>query len=348
MRVDQIRSFESELLLMEDDNIVSLDKGQHAAVADYHQKLLKELSSAFDVDSNAREKQLSLGMKITSFLGALGLAASIFFLFFQYWGRFTTSLQLFILMAAPMIGLAAMVYVSAKEKTGYFSKVLGLVTLTAFVLNIFMIGQIFNINPSENAFLLWAVFAFLLAYASDTRLLLAMGIIFLTFFLSAKAGTWNGAYWISFGDRPENFFPAALLLFMIPLLPHNRFSGFAVIYRVFAMLLFFIPLLILSNWGAVSYLDLPKDSIEAFYQVMGFVLSAAAIFIGIKKGYSEVVNTGNVFFTIFLYTKFYDWWWDWMPKYLFFLVIGLSAIVIMYLFKRIRSSTLEPVQEVST
>jgi len=126
------------------------------------------------------------------------------------------------------------------------------------------------------------------------------------------------------------------------------FSGFASIYRVFAMLLFFIPLLILSNWGAVSYLDLPKDSIEAIYQVMGFVLSAAAIYIGIKKGYSEVVNTGNVFFTIFLYTKFYDWWWDWMPKYLFFLVIGLSAIVIMYLFKRIRSSTLEPVQEVST
>ncbi len=32
------------------------------------------------------------------------------------------------------------------------------------------------------------------------------------------------------------------------------------------------------------------------------------------------MNTGNVFFTIFLYTKFYDWWWDWMPKYLFFLL----------------------------
>ena len=108
-----------------------------------------------------------------------------------------------------------------------------------------MLGQIFNITPSENAFLIWAVFAFLLAYATDARLLLGMGIILLASFLSAKTGTWSGSYWINFGERPENFFPAALILFFIPLLPHNRFSGFAAIYRVFAMLLFFIPVLIL-------------------------------------------------------------------------------------------------------
>ena len=29
-------------------------------------------------------------MKIASFLGALGLAASVFFLFYQFWGKFST------------------------------------------------------------------------------------------------------------------------------------------------------------------------------------------------------------------------------------------------------------------
>ena len=41
-------------------------------------------------------------------------------------------------------------------------------------------------------------------------------------------------------------------------------------------------------------------------------------------------------FCIFLYTKFYDWWWDWMPKYIFFLVMGLAAVLLLVVFKRLR------------
>ncbi len=346
-RADQIGYFQAELTIMEQENILSLNESQKSAIANYHVKLMAQLSSIFDIDSNKREKQLSLGMKIASFLGALGLAASIFFLFYQFWGRFSTSIQVFILISAPIIGLAATMYAANREKTGYFSKLIGLVSFACFVLNLSMLGQIFNIIPTANAFLVWAIFAFLLAYASDTRLLLAAGIICISSFLSAKTGTWSGCYWIHFGERPENFFPAAFILFMVPFLPHNRFSGFAEIYRVFAMLLFFIPVLILSNWGMISYIGLSKESVEIIYQVAGFVFSALAIWIGIQKGWPEVVNTGNVFFTIFLYTKFYDWWWDWMPKYLFFLFIGLTAILMLIVFKRLRNSVTKRMQEVS-
>jgi uncharacterized membrane protein len=346
-RADQIRHFQVELEIIEQEKIVSLHESQRSAIANYHENIITQLSSTFDIDSNKREKQLSLGMKIASFLGALGLAASVFFLFYQFWGRFSTSIQVFILIAAPLISLAATMYASHREKTGYFSKLLGLVSLACFVLNISMFGQIFNITPSAKAFLVWAIFAFFLAYASDTRLLLAAGIISISAFLSAQTGTWGGCYWIHLGERPENFFPAAFILFLVPLLPHGRFSGFAVIYRVFAMLLFFIPVLILSNWGIISYLNLTKETVEIIYQIAGFIFSAAAIWIGIYKSWPEVVNTGNVFFTIFLYTKFYDWWWEWMPKYLFFLVIGLTAILMLLIFKRLRNSAIKNMQEVS-
>ena len=116
-------------------------------------------------------------------------------------------------------------------------------------------------------------------------------------------------------------------------------------HSVFGMLIFFIPVLILSNWGIISYMNIEKDSIEVIYQIIGFAFSAGAIWIGIKNRWPEVVNTGNVFFTIFLYTKIYDWWWDWMPKYLFFLLIGLSAILMLLIFKRLRESTIKRVQE---
>jgi uncharacterized membrane protein len=346
-RADQIGYFKAELEIIEEEKIISLQESQRHAIANYHEKLMTELSTVFDIDSNKREKQLSLGMKIASFLGALGLAASVFFLFYQFWGRFSTGIQVFILIAAPLISLAATMYSSYREKTGYFSKLLGLVSFACFVLNLSMFGQIFNITPSANAFLIWAVFAFILAYASDARLLLATGIISISFFLSAQTGTWGGCYWIYLGKRPENFFPAAFLLFMVPFLPHDKFSGFAVIYRVFAMLLFFIPVLVLSNWGKISYMDFTNESVEIIYQIAGFVFSAAAIWLGIQRSWPEVVNTGNVFFTIFLYTKFYDWWWDWMPKYLFFLVIGLTAVLMLLIFKRLRDSADKKMQEVS-
>jgi hypothetical protein len=49
------------------------------------------------------------------------------------------------------------------------------------------------------------------------------------------------------------------------------------------------------------------------------------------------VNTGVTFFVIFLYTKFYDWWWEWMPKYLFFLVVGMTAVLLLLVFRRLRT-----------
>jgi len=346
-RADQIGYFQAELEIIEQENVLSLNENQRSSIANYHENLIEQMSSTFDIDSSKREKQLSLGMKIASFLGALGLSASVFFLFYQFWGMFSTNIQVFILITATLTGLAATMYASYKEKTGYFAKFLGMVSFACFVLNLFMLGQIFNITPSANAFLVWAIFAFLLAYASDARLLLAAGIICISFYMSAKTGTWSGCYWFHFGERPENFFPVAFILFMIPYFPHNKFSGFAVIYRVFAMLLFFIPVLILSNWGMISYLNFAQESIENIYQIAGFIFSASAIWFGIKKSWPEVVNTGNVFFTVFLYTKFYDWWWDWMPKYLFFLVIGLTAILMLLIFKRFRNSVIGNIQEVS-
>ncbi len=339
-RADQIRYFQTELGILEQENIIHLDETRHLAISGYHSKLLEHLADSYDVDTTSRGKQLSLGMKIASFLGALGLAASAFFLFYQFWGKFSTPFQIFILIAAPMISLIATILTAKREQTGYFSKLIGLVCFACFILNIFMFGQIFNITPSDKAFIVWAVFGFLLAYACDVRLLLSAGIICITCFLSARMGTWAGCYWIHFGERPENFFPAAFLLFIIPaIFSHKKYAGFGTIYRVFAMLIFFIPILILSNWGYSSYMQFDMDSIEAFYQMAGFIFSGTAIWLGIKTNKPEVVNTGNVFFVIFLYTKFFDWWWDWMPKYLFFLVLGLTAILALLIFKRLRNVT---------
>ncbi len=340
-RAEQIRYFQAELKELENEDILSLEKSQLEFINNYHKTVLSSLHVEHDIDISTTDIQLSLGMKIASFLAALGLSASIFFLFFNFWGGYSTEIQVAILIVTPMILLSLTFWLSRLESTSYYSKIAGLLTLSAFILNLSMIGQIFNITPTPNALFIWAVFATLLAYAIDARMLLGMGIISFSMFLSAKFSTWSGIYWIGFGERPENFLPVAFILFGISFIPHTRFWGFGSIYRVFAMILFFMPVLILGNWGYISYIEMDNKSIEILYQSLGFIFSAIAIYIGIKKNIREVTTTGNVFFTIFLYTKFYDWWWDIMPKYLFFLLIGLSAVLILIVLKRYKRSSNE-------
>lgn len=347
-RTDRILAFEHELAQLQQDGIVQLTSMQQQAIHGHHADLLKRFTETLDVDRNSQSKQLSLGMRITSFLGALAFAASVYFLFYHVWGHFTTAAQVSVLIIAPLLSYAATLLLAARERTGYFSKLMAMISFACFVLNLIMLGQIFNITPSDKAFLAWAVFALLLAYQCRIRLLLAAGIICLTGFLAARAGAWGGWYWLGFGERPENFFPAALLLFVIPLwIDHRRFDGFAPIYRVFALLILFIPMLILSQWGEGSYLMLANDTIEHSYQVLGFIVSAAIIWLGIRAQWNDVVNTANVFFVIFLYTKFYDWWWESLPRYVFFLIIGITAVVFLFLFMRLRNTTLRKATEVT-
>jgi uncharacterized membrane protein len=237
-----------------------------------------------------------------------------------------------------VIGVVAMEFMRKRESNPYFTSLLGLVTFTAFVLNVAILGSMYNITPSQKAFLAWAGFALMLAYAYELKLLLIAGMICFSAFLSASMGTWRGLYWLSFGERPEHFIPAGLILFFLPAyFPHRRYPAFPVYYRLFGLLTILLTILILSHYGAGSYLRLPSKDIETMYQLGGFLVSGLAVWTGIHWRWRGVTNLGVTFFVIQLYTKFFDWWWDWMPKYLFFLTIGLVAILLLLIMQRVRT-----------
>lgn len=339
-RADEIRVFQRECERLQHDGVLELTEAQARAVADYHDAILARYAEAFDIDADVKAKQLSLGMRVASFLGALALAASVLFLFYQFWGGFSTEAQVTLLLLAALGSFVVTVWVQGKDSSGYFTKLAALLAFVCFVLNVVMLGQIFNIAPSDKALIPWAALAFLLAYSSDLRLLLAAGILCVIAYISARIGTWSGIYWLHFGERPENFFPAAVVFFFLPSLIHRqRFTEFSPIYRVFGLLTLLLPVLVLSHWGAASYLELNNTLIENGYQVFGFVASACAIWLGARRGWSEVINTGITFFVIFLYTKLYDWCWGIMPKYLFFLVVGLVAVLILLILQRLRRAS---------
>lgn len=332
-RIDRIESFRAELKDIERERVFNLDPGQRTSVTLYHDQLLRRLAAAFAVDITGREKQLGPGMRIVGLLGTLGLAVGVFFFFFRSWGDLATKDQVFILVTMPFGATLCSLLALWLDRSGFFARLFATISLVALVLNLVMLGWIFNMAATPQVLLAWTGFAFLLAYGTDSRLLLTMGIIGGSVWLAAWAATWKGGTWLSFWEQPEHCFAAAVLFFLVSWLPHRRLVGFPALYRVCGLLLFFLPVLMLSRWGELSSLDLERHRIEALYQVVGFSASFVMAAVGIWRGWVEVVDTGIFFFTLFLVATFYDRWWDTMATEHFFLVIGLMGLVILLVLK---------------
>lgn len=340
-RADRIRLFDQEMECLGEEGILNLPQEQRDLITAYHADLLNKLAQRFDIDTSTTDRQMSMGMRIISFLGALALSAAVFFFFYRFWGLLSTSAQTSILVAAPLLILSGVEFAARRERTLYFASLISLVAFAAFVLNLSMLGQIFSITPSQNAFLAWGLFAMIIAYTYRLRLMLVAGLTCLMGYLAATIGTWSGIYWLSFGERPENFIIAGLIVFAVAFIPHRSFTEFLSTYRIFGLLTVFLALLVLSHWGMGSYLMFPPKQIQNSYQIAGFILAGLIIWLGIKRSWNGVVNLGSTFFVIFLYTKFYDWWWEWLPKYLFFLILGGIAIGLLFVLRKMRSLTRE-------
>ena len=78
-------------------------------------------------------------------------------------------------------------------------------------------------------------------------------------------------------------------------------------------------------------------TIEAGYQLLGFVLAALAVWLGVRSACPEVTNVASGAFVVFLYVKLYDWWWAILPRWVFLLLLGLVAVGLMLLLRSFHS-----------
>jgi len=119
--------------------------------------------------------------------------------------------------------------------------------------------------------------------------------------------------------------------------PAVRAEGFARTWRLVGLAALLLPLLFLSTWPEVfSYQLLPLGVLHATYDAAGFVLPVVAVWFGIRRRWPEVANSASAFLVLFVYAKCFDWWWDVMPRYLFFLMLGGLAIAAMVVLARLR------------
>lgn len=339
-RVERIHAFQQQLEELIRDGVLALSGEQRERLDSHLAKALAELAERFEVDVSESQKQISLGMRILSALGGLALCAALILFFYRFWGMMATPAQVVVLAGAPVLGLIAMEVVARREKTLYFTGLIGLIVLGSFILNLTVLGNLFNVEPSTNAFLAWGLLGLILAYAYRLRIPLVIGLVSLLIYVAASIAALGGADCMDFARRPEILLPAGLLMVAVPLvMRHKKLNDFPAVYRMVGLFCAFIALELLVHAGGLSYLPFARGTLETVYRIMGFATAGVTIWLGIRHSLIPIVNLGSLFFAIYIFDRLISSWWDWMPKYLFFLIIGLTAVVLLAVFRRLRIST---------
>jgi uncharacterized membrane protein len=341
-RADRIVAFRAELDELEREQGLTLTAEQHAQLQAHHERLLAALNDRFGVDVSESARRVSWGMRLATFLGGVAFFTALVLFLQRIWGVMPSAAQAGVLVAFPLLLLAAAEVAFRRQAALYYTALLALAAGVAFVMGLTFLGGIFNAAPSPHALLAWAAVGLLLAYAYGLRLPLAAGLVL---FCAYTASLWvaaGGGYWASFMERAGGLIPAAVLCYAVPSFrAHRDPHGFDFVYRLCGAAVALLALLILSKRGDLCCSGLPGRLVETVYQLMGMAGSVAVVLHGLRLGRGGLVNLGAAAFVVFLFVRLHAWWWAWMPRYLFFLLLGLIAVALLLVFRRTRTRLAE-------
>lgn len=327
-RHEQIQAFQLELEQLEKDGVLSLNNEQRQRLASYHaQHVSGEVSTT--------SQQLGLGMRLSALFASLALSAAIYFFLQTFWHHLGLSWQLLLAIATPLTLLVAAQISYSRSDDGYFSRLFAVLSWLCFTFNLALLADLFNLSPTATSLLLWAIYAALLALLYQSKLLCSLAVLcFIAYFSYQLTPNTTVFHFTDFDPALEyTLIPSVILLGLARFTPF-----FAATIRGSSLSVIFLCCLILAWIPSSSLLSFSNNTIENLYHILGLALSALFIAIGIRWTWQESYKIGTFFFIIFLYSKVLSWWTEeWLPSYLFFLLIGLIAVLCLLVFKRLQT-----------
>jgi len=342
LRVNRIAQFHEELGVLEQEQALLLTPEQRVRLEAHLERLTSDLVLKHGIDTTESARRMSWGMRLTALLGGVAVFAALVLLLHRVWGLLPSSAQVILLTILPLAFLAGAAWSNRRGLDPFFTMLLALAAGVAFVMDLSSMVTIFNQLGSPHGMLAWAIMALCMGYGLNTRLLLAAGLILICAYASALGQMLSGGWWASWFERPVFMIPAAAIVYAIPGLikrpdPHR----FAVVFRACGAGVGLFALLFLSLMGHLCCHGVSMRVVETLAQLAGMGLSAVIVYHGLRLGEGSLANIGAIAFVTFLFAQLHAWCWDWMPKYAFCFMLGLIAIVLLVVFRRLRLGTIE-------
>jgi hypothetical protein len=258
-----------------------------------------------------------------SLLGAGALVAAIVSFVYRVWGSLPEAGQVALLTAAPIAATIVMIVAGRVEKTRYVASLFAIVACGAVVMQTIMLAELYNLRGSPHVLAAWAILALAVAVPWRFGVPFAFGLLAAVLYPAALGFTLAGVPWVYVVQRPE---PAALVAAVavtaVPRLPRELVAW----ARATLLIVVLGSILVLSATGAISLLPIAEGVRRGVYQVAAVLTAIATLAYGLRRGLTDVVVAGSVFAGLFLLLRFVDWWWDWMPRFLFFLILAALSM----------------------
>jgi uncharacterized membrane protein len=223
----------------------------------------------------------------------------------------------------------------------YYVGLIALAAGVALVMELSALGTVLNLTDSPQVLLAWGTFALFTAYAYGLRLILGAGLVLLCAWTAGLVLHMRGYNWPDFMESSQLLIPGAAIstwCLGCPVAGVRKGSTSSTGSAVSCSASF--PSHALYS-GDLCCGYLAPHSVAAVYQVIGLLLAGALVADGLRLATTWLVNVGAVGFVVFLFVRLHSWWWNWMPKYLFFLMLGIIAFGLLLVFRRIRSRLME-------
>jgi hypothetical protein len=340
-RVNQILAFKAELAALKAAGQSPLTREQESELADYHDRVIRRLAAEFDIDASETAGQLSRGMRLVSFFGAIALTAAIYSLVERFWGRLELREQTFLLTLFPLMALVGMELSARRERTLYVASLFAMVAYGTFWLAVGVLSWRLNIPLTPPFLWLGAVFGFALAVPYRFRVVLAIALYSLAVAIAATIFAVGGIEWPEIFSRFDLLTIAGFSLISLaaPLAQLER--SFAAVTRGVALTIGCTGLLILSANGESSAAAVDVHVIEVVYQLFTLAICVGAIVLAIRRGWNETLAIASITLALFLLIRYIDWFWELMPRYVFFLVLAGLAFAWLLAMRRMRGRLAE-------
>ena len=336
-RANRIRAFRAELDALADAGMSPLTPEQHAKITAYHDQLLRQLAAEHDIDRSDAAGQLSRGMRIAAFIAAIALTAAVYSLVERFWGRFDLPVQATLLCAFPLVALVGVELSAQRERTLYVASIFALVAFGTYWLAVFVLSDLLNVPVTPSALWGGALFGAALALPYGFRVIFGGALIALLTALAGSVFQAGGIPWTSVPEFPEIITVQALLLFAVASRVTARRALFAPVTRGVPLAIGLLGLFFLSIAGQASLLPVTVHVAEAIYQGAMLIACVSVLAVSLRWQWLESVYIAAIGLTIFIFSRFFDWFWDSMPRYVFFLLLAATAFGWLVAMRRMRA-----------
>lgn len=336
-RADRIAAFRAELAALESGGVAVLDPELGRRIRAHHDATLAALTAQGEIDLTRGEARLSTGMRIASVLGAAALSAAWGFFVTAMWSDLGRPGRLALVTLPPLLLAFGTAWAARRERSGYVASIVATVAIIALGVNLTALGALYDLADSRTWLLVVGSFALALAYGYGLLLPLLIGILAVGGWLWSLVAIPQGIWWDGAFARYE---PMALLgaaAIVMPMVVRRGPPSFGTAWRSCGAVALMFALLILGEERSMTMFQVASPKLVlGVYQALGGIAFVTLVWQGLRRDQVELVRIGTTGLSLLLFLRAKDWFWELLPKWLFFLLIGAIAFGALLLLRRLK------------